>query len=65
MVIIIYAEQQYRIINTYLAILACLHDAAVKLESYDMLDLPKLIQLLLFAAVILLFFRWVVEDMNR
>ena len=48
-----------------MAILACLHDAAVKLESYDMLDLPKLVQLLLFAAVILLFFRWVVEDMNR
>jgi len=44
---------------------ARLHDAAVKLESYDMLDLIKMMQLLLFAALIILFFRWVVEDMNR
>ena len=45
--------------------MARLHEAAIKLESYDMLDLPKVMQLLLFAAVVILFFRWVVEDMNR
>jgi len=30
-----------------------------------MLDLPKFVQLLLFAALVILFFRWVIEDMNR
>ncbi len=30
-----------------------------------MLDLPKIVQLALFAATIIFFFRWVVSDMNR
>jgi hypothetical protein len=45
--------------------MARLHDADINLESHDMLDLPKIMPLLLFAAIVVLFFRWVVEDMNK